>query len=221
MILRPLACIAFTITTLVPCVANADATGPCHCYRDRTFDPERPGAADAYILATTRSSLLSAAFGRSKRELVQAVMTGTAPDDLWIADWAAARTGRSSPALLAAKGAAQSWKAVLVSVAGLSRPFADAMARGSSDAELAALVVDDVLVSRMRTEAASVAALRKAGASTSELILAAVLAARLHTNASTVLEPVRAGKATWGIVLQGLGLTPKDIDGVVRQLIAR
>jgi hypothetical protein len=148
-------------------------------------------------------------------------MTGTSPDDLFIADWAAARTGRSSAALLDAKGAARSWKAVLASAGGLGKTFEDAMARGSSDADLASIAVDDVLVTRLRAEPSAVTALRKAGASSSEAILAVVLASRLQTNSMTILEPVRKGEATWGLVVQGLGLTPKDIDAVVRQVIAR
>ena len=51
--------------------SNAAPTVACHCYQDRTFDPERPAAADPYILATTRSSLLSAAFGVDKRALAE------------------------------------------------------------------------------------------------------------------------------------------------------
>ena len=30
----------------------------CHCYRDWTYLADRPAAADPYILATSRSSLL-------------------------------------------------------------------------------------------------------------------------------------------------------------------
>src|SRR5512139_4163179 len=66
-----------------PSADAAKSTAGCHCFRDRTFELERPAAVDPYILATTRSSLLSAAFGPGKASLVQAVMTGTAPEDLW------------------------------------------------------------------------------------------------------------------------------------------
>jgi hypothetical protein len=207
--------------TALPYLTSAAEASACHCYRDRTFDPERPGAADSYILATTRSSLLSAVFGRSKRELIEAVMTGTSSEDLWIADWSAARTGRSSRSLLDAKRATQSWKAVLAPAAGLGQSFKEAVANGASDADLAALAVDDVLVTRLRTSASTVAELRRAGASTSDLILSVVLAEQLRTHAATIFEPVRSRKGTWGIVLQALGLTPKDMDGVVRHVLAR
>lgn len=201
--------------------AAAEPTGPCHCYRQRTFDAARPEAADPYILATVRSSLLSAAFGPAKRELVAAVMTGTQPEDLWIAHWAAARGGRDAGGLLAAKGARGSWRAALGGVPGAPETFAAALARGAPDAELAALAVDDVLVRRLGADAAELAAARAAGGSTAEVILAALLAARLGTAPATVLAPVKAGKATWGLALQALGLAPRDLDGVVRRSLAR
>ncbi len=208
------------LAALVPAVAVADATGPCHCYRDRSFDPARPRAADPYILASTRSSLLSAVFGPSKRELVEAVMTGTSPDDLWIAYWVAARSGRQAASLLGAKDAKKSWKAVLGPTDGLGKTFEEAIARGSPDGDLAALAVDDVLGSRAGVDPGAVAALREMGATTSEVILAVVLASRIQTTPTTVLAPVKSGNVTWGAVLQGLGLTPKTVDDVVRQIVS-
>jgi len=169
---------AVALVAAVPSAGVADPAGACHCYRDRSFDAERPAAADPYILSTSRSSLLSGAFGPSKRELVQAVMTGTSPDDLWIAHWAAAKTGGDAATLLGAKATKGSWKV-------------------------------------------TVASLHKAGATTNEAILATVLAERLRTSPATVLTSVKGGGATWGALLQGLGLTPKDLDGVIRQILSR
>jgi hypothetical protein len=213
---------ALTLSALVSSsLLAAEPTAACHCYQDRTFDAERPGAADPYVVATTRSSLLSAAFGPSKRELVQAVMTGTSPDDLWIAHWAAARTGREAAALLDAKGKKGSWKAALAGAQGLGKGFGEAIAHGTPEAELTALTVDDTLVARLGAEPAALASGRAAGATTNELIVAAVLAARLGTTPASILTPIKAGKASWGSMLSSLGLTPKDLDGVVRQLVSR
>lgn len=204
-----------------PTAAAAGPTGACHCYRERSFDAERPAAADPYILATSRSSLLSAALGPSKRELVQSAMSGTSPDDLWIAHWAAARSGLDASALLGARGAGRSWQAVLASAAGLERSFQDALSRGASDAELAALAADDVLTSRAGAGREDVAALRRLGASTSEVILSVILARRLDTSPTTVLASAKAKDATWGALLRALGVAPKDIDGLVRQSVSR
>ena len=212
---------AVVLVAAVPSAGVAEPTGACHCYRDRSFDAQRPAAADPYILSTSRSSLLSAAFGPSKRELVQAVMTGTSPDVLWIAHWVAAKTGADAAALLEAKATQGSWKLVLAPAGRLGKAFGDALSRGSSEGDLAAFVVDDVLTSRVGVEPATVAALHKAGATTNEAILATVLAERLRTGPATILTSVKGGGATWGALLQGLGLTPKDLDGVIRQILSR
>ncbi|WP_242335103.1 MULTISPECIES: hypothetical protein [Anaeromyxobacter] len=199
--------------------AGTKSTAGCHCFRDRTFELERPAAADPYILATTRSSLLSAAFGPGKASLVQAVMTGTAPEDLWIAHFAAARSGGDAGALLEAKGAKGAWKPALAGAKGLDGPFAAALARGAPDRELAGIAVDDVLVRRAGASAEAVRAVRQAGASTEETILATVLSRKLGSPAVPLVQKVRSGQATWGRVLNDAGLVPKQMDGIVREIV--
>jgi hypothetical protein len=213
-----LAAAASALVAAAPAAAAEPAVS-CHCYRDRRFDLARPAAADPYILATTRSSLLSAAFGVPKADLVRTAMTGTAAEDLWIAHWTAARLRREPAALLAGKAAAGSWNGALRGAEGLDPAFARALAGGASDEALAALAVDDVLVARLRADPALLAALRRAGASSEEAVLASVLA--LHVGAPTLplLEQVRAGRATWGTVLDGSGLAPEKLDGLVRRLV--
>lgn len=194
------------------------ATG-CHCYRDRTYLPERPAAADPYILATSRSSLLSTAFGVAKRELIQASMTGTPPEDQWIAHWAGRRGGRTAEALLAARKAKGSWRAALAGADGLGAPFQAALARGATDVELAALAVDDVLAVRVRARPEELRALRGAGATSEETVAAVVLAARLGKPALPLLASVRGGEATWGSLVDAAGVAPRDLDEVVRALV--
>lgn len=212
---------AFALAAVAPAAAGAGPAGACHCYRDRTFDPARPAAADAYILATSRSSLLSAALGPSKRELVQSAMTGTSPEDLWIAHWAAARGRANASALLDGREEGRSWQALLASAPGLEPAFRAALSRGAPDAELAALAADDVLVSGAGADREDVTALRRQGASTGEVILSVVLARRLQTDPETVLAAAKAPGATWGALLQALGMVPKDLDGLVRRSFSR
>ena len=201
-----------------PAVARAEQAGACHCYQDRTFDPERPAAADPYILATARSSLVSAAFGVAKRELVGAVMTGTAADDLLLAHWAGARLGQAASALLSERKV-RPWSSLLSGAAGLPGPIEAALKAGAPDAELARLVVEAVLASRAGATPAELAALRAAGAATNEAILAVALAKRVGTSPAGVAAPVRAGRSSWGALLRSFGLEAKGVDGLVRQAI--
>jgi hypothetical protein len=210
---------ALALTAVLPVAAGAAPTAACHCYQDRTFDPARPAAADPYILATTRSSLLSAAFGVDKRSLVTAVMTGTAADDLWVAQYAGARTHQPAAALLALRQSRGSWTSALAGLPDLDARFATALAAGADGQALAALAVDEVLVSRLRATPAAVRSLRDAGATPEERILASALAAHLAAPTLPLVLEVRAGKATWGEVLRDAGLAPRDLDGLIRRLI--
>jgi hypothetical protein len=215
---RPLL-LALVAAAAVPAEGRAAPTAICHCFKDRSFDPAKPAAADPYILATTRSSLLSAALGPGKGSLVKAVMGGTAPDDLWVAHWAGARTGQGGDALLAAKEAKGSWRAALAGSKDLGAAFDRALASSASDAALAALAVDDVLVGRVGASPEELALLRAAGARSEEVVLAALLSVRLRTPAMPILARVRSGAGTWGTALRDAGLAPQDMDGMVRGLV--
>jgi hypothetical protein len=208
------------LAAAVPRLARAEPAVSCHCYRDRTFDLERPGAADPYVLATARSSLLSAAYGVPKSDLVRASMGGTAADDLWIAHWGAARTGRTAATLLLEREQQGSWGAVFRSVdAGKDVAAALGAAGADARAALARLAVDDVLVSRLGADPAAVGVFRAEGASSEEAVLAAVVQRHLGVPALPLLRHVRAGGTSWGRILHESGIAPKDLDGIVRGLV--
>ncbi len=214
--------LAAPVALLAPPVARAgESATACHCFTNRTFDPAKPAAADPYILATARSSVLSAAFAVPKATLVQDVMSGSDPDDLWVAFWAGARTGRDAAGLLAAKGRTGSWKGALEgsSSSRLPAAFRSALDRGAPARELAPCAVDDVLATRLAARPADLAALRAAGATSPEVILATLLAPRLRVSPGEVLARFRSGKVTWGMLLDEAGLKPKEIDPAVRKAI--
>jgi len=206
------------LAAFTPFPARAEPTAACHCFQDRTWEPERPGAADPYLLATTRSSLLSAAFGVPKRTLVAAVMGGTPAEELWISRWAGARLGRDPDDLLTSRRARGGWGRAL---AGASLPpaFATVLRRGGDPVALAAVAVDDVLVSRLGLGTGDLDGLRATGASTEQVVLAAVLQRHLGAPARPLLAEVRSGRATWGQVLHESGLAPMALDGLVRRLV--
>lgn len=205
--------------TLPPAIARPESTTGCHCFQDRSFDPARPGAADGYILATTRSSLLSAAFGLPKKDLVLAVMSGTPPEDLWIANWSAGRAKRSASSLLEARKQWGSWKLAFIPVGPLGGPIDAALARGATDAELAALAVDDVLVTRVRADPRTLRAIRAAGASTEETVVATVLSGKIGAPVLPLVARVKAGRASWGSVLADSGVEPAQLDALVRAMV--
>jgi hypothetical protein len=145
-------------------------------------------------------------------------MTGTQPEDLWIAHWASARTGRSAAWLLSALAETGSWRAALAGSAGLPAEFEEALLRGTTS-ELASLAMDDVLRTRVRVAPEPLRALRAAGASAEEVVAAAFLSTRLQVPAEEVLRRYRGGKATWGKLFHDAGLAPEGIDGAVRAAV--
>ncbi len=216
----PVPVLAALALGLVPAAARPAPTVTCHCFRNRSFDPSDPPAADPYILAATRSSLLSAAFGVPKADLVRAVMGGTAPEDLWVAHWAAARTGRTAGWLLGALGETGSWRAALAGAKGLPPAFDAALAHGGAASELAALAIDDVVAARLGADPGGLRALRGAAATSEQVIVATFLAPRLKAPATELLARFRDGKATWGTLLRDAGLAPEQIDHAVRNDVA-
>jgi hypothetical protein len=134
---RPRFALAFCLLALlIP--AGAFAAGPsCHCFRDRDYDPANPGKSDGYLLATATNTLLSAAYGVPKRDIVQARMAGTSGEDLWISTYAAHRQGTVAGVLLTTRAAAASWRDVFRSRGGdlesLGSRFVAALAAGAGD----------------------------------------------------------------------------------------
>ncbi|MFA6687208.1 MAG: hypothetical protein WCS16_07000 [Desulfuromonas sp.] len=66
-------------------VAQANSTIQCHCFQERMFDTKKPGAADAYYLATTHNAFYAQAGGASKKIIVRARQRGLHEEDLWLA----------------------------------------------------------------------------------------------------------------------------------------
>jgi hypothetical protein len=218
--LRPLAVPLAILAVLAPVPrAVAAPTVACHCFKNRSFDPADPPAADPYILASARSSLLSATFGVPKATLVRTVMTGRAPEDLWIAYWTGARTGRDAAALLAGASEAGSWRAALAGARGLPPAFEALLARGVHPSALAAFAVDDVVAWRLGAGVSTVGALRDAGATSEQVVLAVFLAPRLKRPAFEILARFRAGTATWGALLNEAGLAPEGLEAAMRAAV--
>jgi hypothetical protein len=207
------------VLALAPVAAGAAPTVTCHCFRSRSFDPAEPASADPYIMASARSSLLSAAFGVPKANLVRAAMGGTSPEDLWIAHWVAARAGRDPTWFLGAVAETGSWKAALAGAKGLPPAFDAALARGAPPSELAALAVDDVAVARLGVDPAVLRTLRAGRASSEQLVLSLVLGPRLHVAPAQVLARHRDGGEAWGAILRAADLEPQGLEAAVRAAV--
>jgi len=204
--------------------SGALAAGPsCHCFRDRDFDPENPAKSDEYLLATAANTLLSAAYGMPKRDIVQARMSGTPGEDLWIAAFVAQRQEVDAAALMSARAAVASWRDVVRSRGGdvesLGPRFNAAVAGGAGDEGLARIAAAETLAARLGTPWPQLDALADAVATLQETVLAALLAAWSSRPAPEIYADVKAGTSGWSRLLAAQGRVPKQMEVEIPKLL--
>ena len=200
--------------------AGAFAAGPsCHCFRDREYDPADPEKSDEYLLATAANTLLSSAHGVPKREIVQARMSGTSGDSLWVSTFAAHRRGEAAGVLLTARTAAASWRDVFQSRGGhlesLGPRFVGALAAGAGDAALARIAAAETLAARLGIPWAELEDLLARGATLQETVLAALIGLWSSRAAPAVYADVKTGKSGWSRLLAAQGRVPKQMEDEV------
>lgn len=200
--------------------AASAAAGPsCHCFRDREFDPAAPDKSDEYLLATAANSLLAAASGMPKREIVQARMSGVTAEDLWISTYAAHRQGEATAVLMTARAAAVSWREVFRTRGGklesLGPHFVGALAGGAGDVVLARLAAAETLAGRLGTPRTELDDVLGRGATLQELVLAVLLGHWSSRAAPEVYADVKAGKSGWSRLLAAQGRFPKQMEAEV------
>lgn len=203
------------VLLMFPLQAGAIPAITCHCFTDRSFEPERPAAADPYFLATTQNTFMSLVFRYDKKSIVIKKQQGVSADDLWVACWIASRTSLPIDTLLEKKAGSASWKDVCPPVAALGSRFLSALKAQAPAAVLADIVADEQVVRYRLLGGPDVAALRKSGASSQEMILAALIAARTRHSAREVYLDVKRGHKTWGTLLNGAGMNAGNLAQVL------
>lgn len=205
------------ISTIPATAFSQTSTITCHCFQDRSFDPSRPAAADAYFLATAQNTLLAAAFERPKRDVVMAKQGGTGNEDLWIAYRAAASTGLAPRQLLSEKNRAGHWQPVLRNL-NIDLGIAENLAGSGWDEVLARAIFDQVLEEHGFSDAQTLRDLREAGSGTQETLLAVLLAQQGSRPAMDYYRLARFEKRPWGQMLAENGLADALGEAVRRQV---
>lgn len=208
---------------LLPASALARPIIVCHCFQERSFNPARPAATDPYLLATVQNSLMAARFGLVKREVVKEKMSGISGEELWVAHYLAERVGMPSSLLLTTRDRNGSWQAAAallnVDPIALAPRFAALLAEDAGDGLLAAVVVDEVLTTRLAIPVAEVEQIRAQGGSNAELILASYLGRRTGRSPVAIYDETRARRVTWGQLLEATGDMAGTIEEDIRRLL--
>lgn len=217
------ALILLLFLVLLPLSARAVPTIGCHCFQDRTYDPQRPTAADDYFLATAQNTLFAALVRIDKQEVVRAKMAGADGAELWVS-WAlaeAAGVDRERVATLREEG--RSWRQVQEELRlppeALPPVLQAVLLRNESTATLATQVVDTLLLTRCQVTSAALRELRSAGADDQQTILALVLARKSGRPARAILADAATGRKSWSAQLSAAGIAAGTIGAEVAALL--
>lgn len=217
--MRQVACkasIIFLAILLTPLPVLAIPAITCHCFKDRSYEPARPAAADPYLLATTQNTFFAIVFNVDKKAIVIKKQQGISSDDLWIAYWLASKTGVSAEKLLQTKHNGGSWKDVVESqhlpVKDFGILFTRALNADFSADLLAETVLNDIFLNYHLLSEVELKALRQAGGSNQELILATLIAASTKQSARQIYLSVKNGSKTWGALLASAKINSKNLQ---------
>ena len=209
---------------LLPLSAHAIPTITCHCFTDRSYDPNHPAAADTYFLATTQNSLFALIFNVDKKTIVMKKQKGTSPDDLWIAYWIAAKNGISADSILKAKQDKEVWKDVFTSLHIDSKPFGTRFSKALEvklpPAQLAEIAVDELFLRNHILSNADLAAIRQTGATNQGLIIATVISFKTKQPVTQIYLEVKNGSKSWGTLLQQARIDTRNMQQEVSALMS-
>lgn len=197
---------------------NTGLTSVCHCFNNRTFNPESKFAADNYLLTTSFNSFVAVNFNLSKSRIVMMKMKGGFdPDLLLIALYISREGGVDLDVVLAVLENGGTWEQLVESntikvTPEAKKVFAAIVATGEDYTEGAEIVTDELLKSFFSLQEADILGLRKEEATGKELVLVNILAqnAKPEKSPRDIWQMHRTQKKSWGEIAHSFGFTPKE-----------
>ncbi len=198
----------------------AESTVNCHCFQDRTYDPQRAHAADPYFLATTQNALLASVFGLSKKDVVRAKMGGVDGDSLWVGHYLAQQSTKSFAEIEALFSEKKNWQEVIQHLRIVPERLDPRFVAALNDQKkLAMAVVDEQLAAHLDLAPLQLRQLREQGADNHQTIMVMFLVQSSLLEATELLAKVTEGKTSWGRLLAEQGLfNGSDIEAKWYQL---
>lgn len=216
------------VLALLPLSVIAKPTINCHCFRDRTFDPAQPSAADDYFLATSQNSFFAARFKISKKTIVIKKQRGIAAADLWLAYWLGEKSSQAGDILLGRKQAGESWNDIVswleLGEKELGKAFNDGL-QGELNQDnmggfhLDQLIVDQILVDAALLKGDELQRLRRASATNKMVILLAALSYEQSATAEQIYTEVTDNGRSWGALITQYKLKVRQLPQLFEQML--
>lgn len=195
----------------------------CHCFTDRSYDPQHPALADPYFLASAQNSFFAAVFGVDKKSIVLKKQQGAMSDDLWISHWLAKQANTTAEKMMQKRHNQTSWSQT-IKQAGMTQEvlgqrLAAALQNNAADTALADAVVDSLLLSYGLYREPVLAQMRKSGANSKELVIAALIAAKTGAQPGQIYRNVTRGATSWGGQLQQAKITSQNLQHEISAMV--
>ncbi|MCK5683659.1 hypothetical protein KAJ27_06040 [bacterium] len=201
-----------------------NSTSSCHCFKDRSFDPQRKSAADQYLLTTSFNSFIGANFHISKKKIVMMKMQGGVhPDDLLIGLFVAQAANVELNSLLAILDNGGTWKQMfssesIKSIIDNNKSLAAVRTALDTEGKAVEVVTDELLKKFFKIRNSDITALRKEGASGREITLVYLLEryGKRDIPSVDILKMHTRMNKSWGEIANFFGLTPKETGRLLK-----
>ena len=229
-LLQPKTALVFIILALFLVVPDraisAETTINCHCFKNRTFNPADPRAADDYILATSFNSFLSRSFGVPKREIVMLKMKeGVGQDDLLVGLQIARTTGIDLQQLLGPRRQGLAWSEIisdLVQDNALKKDhLLEAIGAGIPVKEAGGRIADQRITEFFVVPETTLQQFRENNLNEKEMTLVLILAHVGNCTPSELVEQYNEKNRSWSAIAAGLGIKPAAAGKLILQYPAR
>ncbi len=209
------------LTTMMAVPAGAEIAAGCHCFRQRSYDPEAKFIADDYILATSFNSLTANIFNISKKQIVMLKMRGGVhQNDLLLSLRLSHDFGLDQQQLLNLRQKDYSWQKIISQ----SKPLSEIkdnilltmIKSGKPVNDLGQEVANSMIADFYNAPKKEIEKLRLSGFNEKELALFFLLVRNKQVKPEDLVKQVKDEGQSWSEVAHKLDITP----AMAGQLIA-
>lgn len=198
----------------------AESAINCHCFRDRTYNPDDTFAADDYILATSFNSLLAKSFGIPKRQIIMLKMKeGVGQDDLLIGLKTAKVTKINLRQLLRLRREEYSWPKIISDLDRSGKHQNDQLLAviksGIPVEEAGTKVADELLADFFKIPLESIEEFRLSGLNEKEMALLLILAHACDQKPETLIARHSKEGKSWSEIADSLGVQPAAAGNLI------